>query len=236
MNKNVEVTKRDGRGNIIEIIKYDHNGNVIYHDNQKLRTVFLHEYNDNGLLIKTFTSNGKVTTYKYREGTNFIEQRIIFDPECLPHHVVVEYEKGKNGSVYQYENDELRYMREYEEDDLYLITKRYCGRGILESTKYKHKDSGLLRRSIDHINNIDTKYIYNKDGLLSKVVRNKNIINKYFYNEDGAIDYTLEYNYNEKGKLLGVVPHYHKYLSGNLIAIIGNGNLLYSYTYKQLDL
>lgn len=236
MNKNVEVTKRDGQGKIIEIIKYDHNGNVIYHNNHKLATIFLHEYNDDGLIIKTSTSNGKLVTYKYRKGTNFIDQRIIFDPEHLPHHVIVEYEKGKGGSVYQYENDELKYIREYEEDDLYLITKRYSDVGILESTKYKYKDTGKLRCSVDHIDNIKTKFIYNEQGLLTKVVCNKNIINKYFYNEDGTIDYVLYYRYNRNGKLLEAVPHYHKYRNGKLIAIVADDKLKYSYTYRQLDL
>lgn len=234
MNINVEITTRDRFGRTVDIIGYGSRGEVLYHDLCKQGRKYIHEYNENGFVTKSVASNGKITTYEYREGTDYISKRIIFEPTSNPNHTIVEYVRGNSNRVYQYDDDELRYIREYEEDDMYDISKKYSGDGVLETIKYKYKGTSKIRRIIDNIRHKDLRYIYNEEGKVIKVTNNRDIITRYIYNDEGLIDRVMDYKYDDNGKFIEVVTNQYHYKDGRLFAISIDGKLITSYTYKQL--
>lgn len=234
MITNLEITTKNKYGGIEDIKGYGPRGEVLYHDLCAKGKKYTHTYNEEGYVTRTEISDGRTTTYYYREGTNYISKRILFDPHHLPNHIITEYERGNTNTVYQYTDDELVYVREYTEDNLYNIISKYDSTGTLESVKYKHKGSNLIRRILDCKRGKDLKYKYDEYDRLTKVTNYRDVITRYIYNEDGTIDYILEYKYDRNGKFLKAVTHQHNYMDGRLVSITINGDIVSTYEYKQL--
>lgn len=207
----------DSDGNVIEILKYNHNDELISHTNNII--------DDNGNVVETIIleTNELINPFTYSHEHEYIkyetETRVKYlyntEGKCIEEYECVSTNRNNKSESKQ----EIR--REFSNNEIVLYIDRDCVGTTKElirtsKTKCSNRNDGNLIETIYScfykngipVNDSAT-YLYNDNGNLIKVIQYENDYfgkkDPYYFEDEDNYDYYIEYCYDDEERCISEI-------------------------------